>query len=167
MSRRLYHTCMITICAKRSSWWMSLYHRDCHHTDYWHISRQMRANVTTLTSVIINTHLFHNGVIKWKHFPRYWSFVWGIPRSPANSLHKGQWRGALMFYLIYTLLNGWVNHRDDGDMRRHRAHYDVTVMLHWDLESQLRRNYNQTQMAQSKKIDNVQNLGQFICEILS
>ena len=61
----------------------------------------------------------------------------------------------------------WVNHRDDGDMRRHRAHYDVTAMLHWDLESQLRRNYNQTQMAQSKKIDNVQNLGQFICEILS
>ena len=39
----------------------------------------------------------HDDVIKWKHFPRYWPFVWGIHRSPVNSLHKGQWRGALMF----------------------------------------------------------------------
>ena len=38
-------------------------------------------------------------VIKWKHFPRYWSFVRGIHRSPVNSPHKGQWRGALMFFL--------------------------------------------------------------------
>ena len=36
-------------------------------------------------------------VIKWKHFPRHWSFVRGIHRSPVNSPHKGQWRGALMF----------------------------------------------------------------------
>ena len=27
-------------------------------------------------------------VIKWKHFPRYWSFVRGIHRSPVNSLTK-------------------------------------------------------------------------------
>ena len=26
---------------------------------------------------------FHDGVIKWKHFPRYWPFVRGIHRSPA------------------------------------------------------------------------------------
>ena len=39
-------------------------------------------------------------VIKWKHFPRYWPFVRGIHRSPVNSPHKGQWRGALMFSLI-------------------------------------------------------------------
>ena len=40
----------------------------------------------------------HDDVIKWKHFPRYWPFVWGIHRSPVNSPHKGQWRGALIFY---------------------------------------------------------------------
>ena len=39
---------------------------------------------------------WHDYVIKWKHFPRYWPFVWGIHRSPVNSPHKGQWRGALM-----------------------------------------------------------------------
>ena len=39
----------------------------------------------------------HDDVIKWKHFPRNWPFVLGIHRSPVNSPHKGQWRGALMF----------------------------------------------------------------------
>ena len=66
--------------------------------------------------------------IKWKHFPRYWPFVWGIHRSPVNSPHKGQWRGALMFSLICARINGWVNTREAGDLRRHRAHCDVTVM---------------------------------------
>ena len=50
----------------------------------------------------------HNDVIKWKHFPRYWPFVRGIPRSPVNSPHKGQWRGALMFSLIWVWIDGWV-----------------------------------------------------------
>ena len=45
-----------------------------------------------------------------------------------NSPHKGQWRGALMFSLIFAWINGWVNNREAGDLRRHRAHYDVTVM---------------------------------------
>ena len=44
----------------------------------------------------------HDDVIKWKHFPRYWPFVRGIHRSPMTSPHKGQWRGALMFSLIYA-----------------------------------------------------------------
>ena len=67
-------------------------------------------------------------VIKWKHFPRYWPFVWGIHRSPVNSPHKGQWRGALMFSLICTRINGWVNNGEAGDLRRYRVHYDVIVM---------------------------------------
>ena len=54
---------------------------------------------------------FHEDVIKWKHFPRYWPFVRGIHRSPVNSPHKGQWRGALMFTLICARINGWVNNR--------------------------------------------------------
>ena len=72
--------------------------------------------------------LYHDDVITWKHFPRYWPFVWGIHRSPVNSPHKGQWRGALMFSFICTWINGWVNNREAGDLRRHRAHYHVTVM---------------------------------------
>ena len=72
----------------------------------------------------------HDDVIKWKHFPRNWPFVRGIQRSPVNSPHKGQWRGALMFSLICVWINGWVNNREAGDLRRHRGHYDVIVMGH-------------------------------------
>ena len=72
--------------------------------------------------------LYHDDVIKWKHFPRYWPFVRGIHRSPVNSLHNGQWRGALMFSLICVWINGWENNREAGDLRRYRAHYDVIVM---------------------------------------
>ena len=70
----------------------------------------------------------HDDVIKWKHFPRYWPFVRGIHRSPVNSLHRGQWRGALMFSLISAWINGWVNDREARGLRRHRAHHDVIVM---------------------------------------
>ena len=72
--------------------------------------------------------LTHDDVIKWKHFLRYWPFVRGIHRSPVNSPHKGQWRGALMFTLIFARINGWVNNREAGDLRRNRTHYDVIVM---------------------------------------
>ena len=48
--------------------------------------------------------------------------------GPVNSPHKGQWRGALMFPLICAWMNGWVNNRKAGDLRRHRSHYDVSVM---------------------------------------
>ena len=71
----------------------------------------------------------HVGVIKWKHSPRYWPFLRGIHRSPVNSPHKGQWRGTLWFSFICALINGWVNNCDTGDLRRHRAHYDTTVMI--------------------------------------
>ena len=48
--------------------------------------------------------------------------------SPVNSPQKGQWRGALMFSLIWIWINVWVNNGEAGDLRRHRAHYDVIVM---------------------------------------
>ena len=70
----------------------------------------------------------HDDVIKWRHFPRYWPFVRGIHRYPVNSPHKGQWRGVLMFSLICARINGWVNNRKAGDLRRYRVHYDVIVM---------------------------------------
>ena len=85
------------------------------------------------TKVIRRKHIVqpkgHDDVIKWKHFPRYWSFVRGIHRSPVDFPHKGQWRGALMFSVICAWTNGWANTRYTGDLRRHRAHYDVTAMV--------------------------------------
>ena len=70
----------------------------------------------------------YDDVIKWKHFPRYWPFVRGIHRTP----HKGQWRGALMFSFIWAKTIRWVNNRDAGNLRGHRAHHEVTLMW-WEI----------------------------------
>ena len=40
-----------------------------------------------------------------------------------------RWRGSLMFCLICVWINGWVNNRETGDVRRYRAHYEVSVMM--------------------------------------
>ena len=77
----------------------------------------------------IDRHTYHDDVIKWKHFPRNWPFVREIHRSPVNFPHKGHWRGALMFSLIYAWINDWVNNREAGDLRRQCGHYDVIVMI--------------------------------------
>ena len=80
------------------------------------------------------THIYSMmTVIIWKHFLRHWPVVRRIHRSPVVSPHKGQRRGALMFYLICASTNGWANNRDACDLRDHRAHYDVTAMQ-WKLK---------------------------------
>ena len=53
----------------------------------------------------------HDDVIKWKHFPRSFDG----------------------FLLICAWTKYWVNDRDAGDLRRRRAHFDVTVMRHHDM----------------------------------
>ena len=71
---------------------------------------------------------FHDDVINWKHFRRYWPLSGeSTSHSPVDSPHKGQWGGAAMF----SLIRAWTNNRNNGDLRHHRAHYDVTVMLQW------------------------------------
>ena len=35
---------------------------------------------------------------------------------------------SLIFSLICVWINGWVNNREAGDLRRYRAHYDVSVI---------------------------------------
>ena len=49
--------------------------------------------------------------------------------SASQAIHKGQWRGALMISLICARINGWINNREAGDLRRHRTHYNITVMI--------------------------------------
>ena len=109
-----------------------------HVTAYVAVRRSLS---TTYTAVVLGLLLrqyvsyqfgvwagIHDDAIKWKHFPHYWPFVRRNHRSPGSSPHKGQWGGALMFSLICAWTNGWVNNWVVGDLRRHRAHYDVTVM---------------------------------------
>ena len=107
--------------------------RDCHFGQFqgiepmdlvrpWH--KWKYASIEALVNTFWQALSTHDDVIKRTHFPRYLPFLWGIHRSS----HKGLWRGALTFSMICTWINGWVNNREAGDLIRHRAHYDVTVM---------------------------------------
>ena len=90
----------------------------------------LEASTKNQCKITLNWNLHHDDVIKWKHSARCWPFVRGIHRSPVNSPHKGRWGGALLGFFICAWINGWVNNRETGDLGRHRAHYDVTVMWH-------------------------------------
>ena len=119
--------------------------------DKWLVSFcHQRREVTLITPKIIGTHHFsyiseihevdahkhftitlriYDDDIKWKHFPRYWPFVRGIHWSSVVSPHNGQWRRALMFHVVCAWEYVWANNRDPHDLRRHNAHYHVTVMF--------------------------------------
>ena len=79
-------------------------------------------------------------ITRWRHqmetFSALLALCAGNSPVPVNSPHKGQWLGALMFSLICARINDWVNNREAGDLRRHRGHYDVSVMTchsTWDV----------------------------------
>ena len=90
-------------------------HFKCSQPQSWYETTDERRNLSN-----------HDDVIKWKYFPRYWPFVRGIHRSPVDSPHKAQWRGAVMFSLMRAWNNDWANSPDAGYLRRHGPHYDVT-----------------------------------------
>ena len=82
-------------------------------------------DVIQMLGWIVLTVNNHDDVIKWKPwFPRYWPFVgefpghrWIPPQRPV------------IFFLICAWINGWVYNREAGDLRRHRAHYDVIIVI--------------------------------------
>ena len=122
-------------CGWSASWYIAATMVPSHEKCHLYIIQRMHVNYVSIVThgsehMTASPHWFiagHGDVIQWKHFPRYWQFVRGIHRSPMTSPHKGQWRGALMFSLICVWINGWVNNREAGDLRRYRVHYDVTV----------------------------------------
>ena len=47
------------------------------------------------------------------------------------TMYKCQWHGALVFFFICARTNDWANNRDAVDLRCHRGHYDVIVMIYY------------------------------------
>ena len=101
--------------------------------------KQITARIYGLfTLYLLVPYSRHITNIWWRHQMETFSALLylcaGIHRSPVNSPHIGQWRGALMLSLICAWVNAWVNNRETGDLRRHRAHYDVIVMkkINWN-----------------------------------
>ena len=69
----------------------------------------------------------------WRHQMETFSAL--LTLCSGNSPVTGRLRGVSVCSLIFASTNGRVNKREAGDLRRHRAHYDVIVM--W-----LRNKYN-------------------------
>ena len=81
---------------------------------------------------LLGSCLIHDDVIKLKHFPRYWPSVQGIHQSPVNSLHKGQWRGALTFFYLRInkrSSNAWWGWWSETQTRPFWRHINVSSTL--------------------------------------
>ena len=66
----------------------------------------------------------------WRHQMETFSALLAIcaGNSPVNGEFSAQRSVTRMFSLIGVWINDWVSNREAGDLRRYRAHYDVTVM---------------------------------------
>ena len=115
--------------SKRGPWW------DINHNWLTHQTTLMQMETTEMNLAEkqkSKTKLYYG--MKWKIMMvssngNIFRVTGHLCGEPVNSPHKGQWRGALVFTLICARINGWVNNREAGDLRRHRAHYDVIIMI--------------------------------------
>ena len=84
----------------------------------------------SLSSVQLRIRQAHNKW--WRHqmetFFALLAYVRGIHRLPMDSPKKGQRRGALKFSLIPAWASRWGNIEHACNLRRYRAHGDVTLM---------------------------------------
>ena len=99
----------------------------------WHLPKHYGIMRATLLSISRKQKRPTRNMPSWwlhqmETFSALLDFMQGIHRPPLTSPHKGQWRGALIFSLICTWTNNWANNGDTRDLRRHRAHHDVTIM---------------------------------------
>ena len=117
----LYETCILAMLHAQSYWIPTCFTIGMLVQKKWSIIESVTAHPMKCAQAFVAVCfvvLIHDDIIKWKYFPRYWPFCgeftgdrW-VPRTKVSD-------GALMFSLICTWINGWVNNR---------THCDVTVM---------------------------------------
>ena len=104
---------------------------DCVTTIPRYLGNQTMSDTPQPHLVKFYPHSWH--VSWWRHqmetFSALLALCAGNSPVPVISPHKGQWRGALMLSLICARINDWVNYHEAGDLRRHRGHYDISVMI--------------------------------------
>ena len=112
---------------------LTLLHNFYYHS--WRSNRQMLSSIACLCVMsfeLVCVMDWFLAIAWWRHqmetFSGLLALCVGNSPVPVNSPHKGQWRGALMFSLIFARISSWVNNREAGDLRRHRGHYEVNVM---------------------------------------
>ena len=111
-----------------------------------------------IASFIYNSDFFHDDVIKWKHFPRNCPFVRGI--------HRSRWIPHTKASDAELWINGWVNNREAGDLRSHRGHHDVNVIVMYMGTYQWRNRYRHTDTEtkgwQIRNTSSSTNIGDFL-----
>ena len=106
----------------------------CRYADGWKLNSNTSSYICELrlSPDVQNAGMYPNASLTawWRHQMETFSALLAL--CAGNSPHKGQWRGALMFSLICARIDSWVNNGEAGDLKHHRAHYDVIVMdYHW------------------------------------
>ena len=102
----------------------------------WHRTRGMRQGPLLDRVYIAKRHwridIHAQYIPLWRHQMETFSWLLALceenPMVSDGCRHKDQWHGALVFSLICAWTNNWANNRDDRDLRRNRAQYDVTIM---------------------------------------
>ena len=92
--------------------------------------RQWHSDKTAGKHIIQQLGMGYDDVIIWKHFPRYCHLVRAIFLGLVDSPHKDS--DAELWCCGWNKnmrLNKRLSNRDAGDLRRHRAHYDVIVRV--------------------------------------
>ena len=77
------------------------------------------------THMRLHVSSIHDDVIKWKRF-RVTGHLCGEFTGPGEIPAQRPVTRSFDVSLIW--INGWVNNGEAGNLRRHRAHYDGTVM---------------------------------------
>ena len=87
------------------------------------------ADILSTNKPHFNEISFETQKFSFKEIQLNMSLNWRPLHTHARTPLKGRRRGTWLFSLICTWINGWVNNHKAGDLRRHSAHYSVTVMV--------------------------------------
>ena len=123
-----------TVCSSTCS---GIYQRKLHSSRHWPFMRGIHRwsiNSSHKRPILergkVSVSSGHHGACTLHSLPFAWwrhqMETFSRNRPFVRGIH--QWRAALMFSLIYVWINGWVNNREAGVLRRYRGHYDVSVM---------------------------------------
>ena len=77
------------------------------------------------------TYVRSRGMAWWRHQMETFSALLALcaGNSPITGEFPAQWPVTRSFDAFFDQrIDGWVNNGEAGDLRRHRTHYDVTVM---------------------------------------
>ena len=109
--------------------------RVINHRVWWHPFDVWHKEQISNDGVNLPSDSYRNEVMEitwWRHqmdtFSALLILCEGNPPFTGGYPSQRPVKRSLIFFFICAWTNGWSNNRDAGDLRRHRYHYDATVM---------------------------------------